>query len=56
MSSERFKKTIASLEENQINTIIPLHCTGMEATAKLYQAFPDKVKFLSVGDSYSFNL
>jgi 7,8-dihydropterin-6-yl-methyl-4-(beta-D-ribofuranosyl)aminobenzene 5'-phosphate synthase len=56
ISNDRFKKTIDSLKESRVNTIIPLHCTGMEASAKLYKAFPDKVKFLSVGDSYSFNL
>jgi len=55
ISSERFKQTINLLEENQINTLIPLHCTGQKATAKLYQAFPQKVKFLSVGEEINFD-
>ena len=54
ISQERFNSTVAALQENIINSIIPLHCTGMEATAKLYQALPQKVKFLSVGESFYF--
>jgi 7,8-dihydropterin-6-yl-methyl-4-(beta-D-ribofuranosyl)aminobenzene 5'-phosphate synthase len=54
ISQERFDKTAAALEENIINSIIPLHCTGMEASAKLYGTFPQKVKFLSGGETFYF--
>jgi 7,8-dihydropterin-6-yl-methyl-4-(beta-D-ribofuranosyl)aminobenzene 5'-phosphate synthase len=56
VSADRFKKTVKALKEHPINTIIPLHCTGMQASAELYHAFPDKVKFLSAGDTLSFEL
>ena len=53
---ERFTNTISMLEENMIKHIIPMHCTGMEASAKLYRALPLNVKFLSVGETFHFEL
>ncbi len=55
ISTDRFKQTINMLEKNQVNTLIPLHCTGQKATSKLYQAFPQKVKFKSVGEEIHFD-
>ncbi len=52
INGERFRNTVDILDKSSVNAIIPLHCTGMEASAKLFRVFPQNVKFLSVGDTF----
>ena len=39
-SPKRITKTIQALKEEEINCLVPLHCTGFEAMASIWQAFP----------------
>ena len=48
-SPQRIAKTIQALREKEINYLIPLHCTGFEAMATLWQAFPESFIIPSVG-------
>ena len=48
-SPQRIAKTIQALREKEINYLVPLHCTGFEAMAALWQAFPENFIIPSVG-------
>jgi len=48
-SPERITKTILALKEKQIRYLVPLHCTGFEAMASMWQAFPETYVIPSVG-------
>ncbi len=48
-SPERIKKTIQALKEKEIRYLLPLHCTGFEAMASMWQAFPETYVIPSVG-------
>jgi 7,8-dihydropterin-6-yl-methyl-4-(beta-D-ribofuranosyl)aminobenzene 5'-phosphate synthase len=51
-STDRIKKTIKTLKEKEIDYFIPLHCTGFEAMASIWQAFPKKFIIPSVGTRF----
>ena len=53
-SEERIQQTIAQLRDAQLETLAPAHCTGLPATAKLWQAFPDICRPASVGTVFEF--
>ena len=48
-SPQRMTKTIQALREKDIHYLVPLHCTGFEAMAAIWQAFPEKFIIPSVG-------
>jgi len=48
-SPQRITKTIQALREKEINYLVPLHCTGFEAMAAIWQVFPEKFIIPSVG-------
>ena len=48
-SEERIDKTIAFLQELQVQRLHPAHCTGFVAMAQLWQAFPDRYAPCPVG-------
>jgi 7,8-dihydropterin-6-yl-methyl-4-(beta-D-ribofuranosyl)aminobenzene 5'-phosphate synthase len=53
-SPERITKTIKALREKEINCLVPLHCTGFEAMASIWQAIPEKFIISSVGTRIEF--
>ncbi|MBN1435960.1 MAG: MBL fold metallo-hydrolase [Sedimentisphaerales bacterium] len=53
-SPQRIDQTIQAFRRYNIQQIIPAHCTGTNAAAKLYQAFPDKCITASVGATLEF--
>lgn len=48
-SPQRVAKTVQALKEKKINYLLPLHCTGFEAMASIWQAFPENFIIPSVG-------
>jgi 7,8-dihydropterin-6-yl-methyl-4-(beta-D-ribofuranosyl)aminobenzene 5'-phosphate synthase len=48
-SPTRTEKTIQALKEKEIRYLLPLHCTGFEAMASMWQAFPETYVIPSVG-------
>ena len=55
-SPERVEKTIDALREFNLSRLAPAHCTGMAATVRLWQAFPDQCFGLPAGSSVEFTL
>ena len=53
-NEERIKQTIARLRAAQLEILAPAHCTGLPATAKLWQAFPEICRPASVGTVFEF--
>jgi 7,8-dihydropterin-6-yl-methyl-4-(beta-D-ribofuranosyl)aminobenzene 5'-phosphate synthase len=53
-SADRINKTIKAFKEKEIDYLIPLHCTGFEAMASIWQAFPRKFIVPSVGTRFEF--
>lgn len=49
-NDERIDKTIKGLSQFDLKHLIPLHCTGIMAIAKLKDAFKDKCFILYAGD------
>ena len=47
---ERLRKTIARLEELDLEWMAPLHCAGVRETAVMHGALGDIVRFPAVGD------
>ncbi|MBN2301429.1 MAG: MBL fold metallo-hydrolase [Lentisphaerae bacterium] len=45
----RMTKTIAALREMNIQRLLPLHCTGFAAAARLWKEFPNHVALCPVG-------
>lgn len=48
-SPEQINKTIQALKEKEIRYLLPLHCTGFQAMASMWQAFPETYVIPSVG-------
>lgn len=48
-SPQRVSKTVQALKEKKIDYLVPLHCTGFEAMASIWQAFPKNFIIPSVG-------
>lgn len=55
ISNQRLKQTIDFLLEERINNLIPLHCTGFEATSEMKRVFGDKCKICFAGDEVELN-
>jgi 7,8-dihydropterin-6-yl-methyl-4-(beta-D-ribofuranosyl)aminobenzene 5'-phosphate synthase len=53
-SEERIQQTIARLRDAQLEILVPVHCTGWPATAKLWPAFPDIFRPAGVGTVFEF--
>jgi len=53
-SPQRIAKTIQALKEKEIRYLVPLHCTGFEAMASMWQAFPETYVIPSVGTRIEF--
>ena len=51
-SPDRITKTIQTLKEKEIDHLFPLHCTGFEAMASIWQALPRKFIIPSVGTKF----
>lgn len=49
-SSERIDWTLNALEQWNIPLVVPMHCTGFEATRRLKNAFPEAVRTLGAGE------
>jgi 7,8-dihydropterin-6-yl-methyl-4-(beta-D-ribofuranosyl)aminobenzene 5'-phosphate synthase len=45
----RMNKTVEALREIGVQRLFPLHCTGVQAAARLRKAFPDRVRSCPVG-------
>jgi 7,8-dihydropterin-6-yl-methyl-4-(beta-D-ribofuranosyl)aminobenzene 5'-phosphate synthase len=52
-SPERMERTIAYFDQSEIQTIIPLHCTGLQATWQMQQALGDRIRMAQTGDTIS---
>jgi 7,8-dihydropterin-6-yl-methyl-4-(beta-D-ribofuranosyl)aminobenzene 5'-phosphate synthase len=53
-SSERMEKTIKELKRLNIGQIMPCHCTGFEAAARLWNEFPGRCGVCPVGTVIDF--
>jgi len=54
-SPQRLARTIESLRSWDIPLLAPAHCTGMPATAALWNAFPGNCTTCHVGTRFEFN-
>jgi 7,8-dihydropterin-6-yl-methyl-4-(beta-D-ribofuranosyl)aminobenzene 5'-phosphate synthase len=54
-SPQRLARTIESLRSWDIPLLAPAHCTGMPATAALWNAFPGNCTTCHVGKRFEFN-
>lgn len=55
-SRERLHCTIEEFRSLNVRRIAPAHCTGMSATAALWNAFPGRCAPCHVGDRFEFGL
>jgi len=55
-SGERIRWTIDQLKTMGVRNVAPLHCTGMAATANLWDAFPSAFVQCSVGTTIEFKV
>jgi 7,8-dihydropterin-6-yl-methyl-4-(beta-D-ribofuranosyl)aminobenzene 5'-phosphate synthase len=53
---ERLDRTIAELRRFSIQQLLPCHCTGVEATVRLWQEFPGRCQPCCAGTVLSFLL
>jgi 7,8-dihydropterin-6-yl-methyl-4-(beta-D-ribofuranosyl)aminobenzene 5'-phosphate synthase len=53
-SPERLARTLAALQRFAIETLCPMHCTGMAATAALWATFPGGCVPGAVGTTWAF--
>lgn len=53
-SAERLARTIAALRTWDIPSLAPAHCTGLAATAALWNAFPGRCTTCHVGTQFQF--
>jgi len=47
--ARRMRKTVEALREFQTQRLLPLHCTGFAAAARLWKEFPGRVSICPVG-------
>jgi 7,8-dihydropterin-6-yl-methyl-4-(beta-D-ribofuranosyl)aminobenzene 5'-phosphate synthase len=50
-SDDNLDQVVTALKEWNPQLIVPLHCTGMRASARLWKTFGDRVKFCGTGDT-----
>jgi 7,8-dihydropterin-6-yl-methyl-4-(beta-D-ribofuranosyl)aminobenzene 5'-phosphate synthase len=53
-SDERIRMTLARLRDEELECLVPAHCTGWPATARLWQEFPDAFRSASIGTILEF--
>jgi 7,8-dihydropterin-6-yl-methyl-4-(beta-D-ribofuranosyl)aminobenzene 5'-phosphate synthase len=53
--AERVALTIGELDRLDVQLLAPAHCTGMAATAALWQAFPGRCRTCYVGTQFEFD-
>ncbi len=51
---ERLQATLEALRARDLQTLVPAHCTGAAATARLWAAFPERISVGSVGSRFQF--
>lgn len=49
---EEVRAFIKVLDDLNVDKVAPLHCTGIEATFELRQAYGDRCLLLAIGDRY----
>ena len=54
-SSERLRRTLDELGQFGIQQLAPAHCTGMAATAALWQAFPNRCLSCHTGSRFEYD-
>lgn len=54
-SPRRMERTIEELKRIGIGQLAPAHCTGMPATAALWNAFPGRCQACPVGTTFEFD-
>lgn len=55
-SPQRLARTVEALRTWNLRLLAPAHCTGMAATAAMWNAFPDRCATCHVGDLFEFDL
>jgi len=55
-SAERIERTIKELRRMEVQQLAPGHCTGMAATAALWNAFPGRCQTCHVGTRFEFEV
>ncbi|MEW6113834.1 MAG: MBL fold metallo-hydrolase [Thermodesulfobacteriota bacterium] len=50
-NDDTLDQVVTGLKEWNPHLIVPLHCTGMRASARLWKTFGDRVKFCGTGDT-----
>lgn len=53
-NEERMSKTIAALRKFDIRNLLPMHCTGFQATARLWTEIPGRVAVAPVGTTIPY--
>ncbi len=53
-SDERLDATVRALAAMDIPLLVPGHCTGLRATARLWECFPGRCAGLGVGSRFTF--
>ena len=54
-SSHRVERTIEELKQIGVGRLAPAHCTGMQATVALWNAFPGRCQPCPVGTKFKFD-
>lgn len=52
--TQRIEKTISAFRKYDIQKIVPLHCTGLEAMEKIKEEFAERCLLLGAGDKICF--
>lgn len=55
-ADERIEKTIAALDEFQLDLIVPCHCTGAEAIERIRDHFKERALVGAAGNRFCFKL
>jgi len=55
-SEERIRKTLAALDEFQLDLIVPCHCTGAGATESIRNHFKDRAQIGAAGARFRFEM
>ncbi len=53
-SPERMNKTVEALRLLNVQRLMPAHCTGFPAMARLWQEFPERYTFCPTGTVIEF--
>jgi hypothetical protein len=53
-SPERLAATVEALRQREISLLVPAHCTGVAAVARLWESFPGRCAAPGVGRRFAF--